>query len=32
MTGQVEYYNSFGNQYRESILACPEPELWTTDI
>jgi 2-polyprenyl-3-methyl-5-hydroxy-6-metoxy-1,4-benzoquinol methylase len=31
MPGQVSYYNQFGNLYKESILACPEPHLWTTD-
>lgn len=31
MAGQVEYYNRFGERYREDILACPEPEFWTTD-
>jgi 2-polyprenyl-3-methyl-5-hydroxy-6-metoxy-1,4-benzoquinol methylase len=28
---QIKYYNTFGDTYRQSILACPEPELWTTD-
>lgn len=28
---QVEYYNRFGEQFRSSILGCPQPELWTTD-
>jgi 2-polyprenyl-3-methyl-5-hydroxy-6-metoxy-1,4-benzoquinol methylase len=31
MSGQVEYYNDFGNKYADAILACPEPEFWTTD-
>lgn len=31
MPGQVNYYNHFGKKYEESILSCPEPELWTTD-
>lgn len=31
MPDQVEYYNRFGELYREDILACPEPEFWTTD-
>ena len=31
MTSQIEYYNHFGEQYTESIINCPEPELWTTD-
>jgi 2-polyprenyl-3-methyl-5-hydroxy-6-metoxy-1,4-benzoquinol methylase len=31
MPGQVDYYDRFGNQNRESILICPEPEFWTTD-
>ena len=31
MDGQVEYYDRFGEIYRQSILDCPEPELWTTD-
>jgi 2-polyprenyl-3-methyl-5-hydroxy-6-metoxy-1,4-benzoquinol methylase len=31
MPGQVGYYNDFGIENRDSILACPEPELWTTD-
>ena len=28
---QVEYYNRFGEQFRQSILSSPQPELWTTD-
>lgn len=28
---QVDYYNRFGEQFRTSILSCPQPELWTTD-
>jgi len=28
---QVDYYNHFGVLNRQCILACPEPELWTTD-
>ena len=31
MSAQIKYYNQFGNSYRQSILSCPEPELWTTD-
>jgi len=31
MPGQVNYYNDFGEIYKQSILSCPEPELWTTD-
>lgn len=31
MPGQVNYYNHFGELYEDSILSCPEPELWTTD-
>ena len=31
MPDQVEYYNRFGELYREDILTCPEPEFWTTD-
>lgn len=31
MSAQIKYYNQFGNAYRQSILSCPEPELWTTD-
>ena len=31
MPGQTGYYNQFGVLNRESILACPEPEYWTTD-
>jgi 2-polyprenyl-3-methyl-5-hydroxy-6-metoxy-1,4-benzoquinol methylase len=31
MPDQVEYYNRFGEFYREDILTCPEPEFWTTD-
>jgi 2-polyprenyl-3-methyl-5-hydroxy-6-metoxy-1,4-benzoquinol methylase len=31
MSDQVNYYNHFGNLYKDSILSCPEPELWTTD-
>jgi 2-polyprenyl-3-methyl-5-hydroxy-6-metoxy-1,4-benzoquinol methylase len=31
MSNQVNYYNYFGELYAESILSCPEPELWTTD-
>ena len=32
MADQVNYYNYFGTQYSESILACSVPELWTTDF
>lgn len=31
MSGQINYYNHFGKLNEESILSCPEPELWTTD-
>ncbi len=31
MDGQVDFYDRFGDLYRESILNCPEPEFWTTD-
>jgi 2-polyprenyl-3-methyl-5-hydroxy-6-metoxy-1,4-benzoquinol methylase len=31
MPDQVEYYNHFAELYKEDILACPQPELWTTD-
>jgi 2-polyprenyl-3-methyl-5-hydroxy-6-metoxy-1,4-benzoquinol methylase len=31
MPDQINYYNFFGKQYEKDILACPEPELWTTD-
>lgn len=31
MPDQVDYYNQFGELYREDILNCPEPQLWTTD-
>lgn len=31
MSGQVAYYNRFGEAFKEAILACPEPHLWTTD-
>lgn len=31
MAAQVRYYDQFGATHRQSILACPEPELWTTD-
>src|SRR5215470_5867380 len=31
MPDQVEYYNRFGELYKEDILTCPEPEFWTTD-
>lgn len=31
MPAQINYYNQFGNAYRQSILTCPEPEYWTTD-
>jgi 2-polyprenyl-3-methyl-5-hydroxy-6-metoxy-1,4-benzoquinol methylase len=31
MPDQVTYYNQFGEQFEQSILDCPEPELWTTD-
>lgn len=31
MPAQVDYYNRFGEEFTESILACPEPHLWTTD-
>ena len=28
---QAEYYDRFGARYRQNILECPEPEVWTTD-
>jgi 2-polyprenyl-3-methyl-5-hydroxy-6-metoxy-1,4-benzoquinol methylase len=31
MSGQVDYYDRFGQEFAASILDCPEPELWTTD-
>lgn len=31
MSGQINYYNHFGEIHKENILSCPEPELWTTD-
>jgi 2-polyprenyl-3-methyl-5-hydroxy-6-metoxy-1,4-benzoquinol methylase len=31
MPDQVEYYDRFGELYKENILTCPEPEFWTTD-
>ena len=31
MPAQTDYYNRFGNEFREAILACPEPHLWATD-
>jgi 2-polyprenyl-3-methyl-5-hydroxy-6-metoxy-1,4-benzoquinol methylase len=31
MPDQVEYYNRFGESYRDDILTCPEPQFWTTD-
>ncbi len=31
MNNQVSYYNSFGKQFEQSILDCPEPAVWTTD-
>lgn len=31
MSAQVDYYNRFGELYKDSILSCPEPEYWTTD-
>ncbi len=31
MPDQVNYYNQFGEMHEDSILSCPEPELWTTD-
>jgi cyclopropane fatty-acyl-phospholipid synthase-like methyltransferase len=31
MPGQINYYNQFGDLYKQSILDCPEPEYWTTD-
>jgi 2-polyprenyl-3-methyl-5-hydroxy-6-metoxy-1,4-benzoquinol methylase len=31
MPAQVDYYNRFGELYKDSILACSEPEYWTTD-
>ena len=32
MPNQVQYYNDFGNQYRDEIIACDNPAIWTTDI
>jgi 2-polyprenyl-3-methyl-5-hydroxy-6-metoxy-1,4-benzoquinol methylase len=31
MPEQIEYYNRFGELYKNAILSCPEPHLWTTD-
>ncbi|HUC81771.1 MAG TPA: class I SAM-dependent methyltransferase [Flavisolibacter sp.] len=31
MSSQIEYYNRFGREFKEQILSCPEPHLWTTD-
>ncbi len=31
MPAQVNYYNSFGIEFREAILASPQPHLWATD-
>lgn len=31
MPDQVNYYNHFGVMHEDSILSCPEPQLWTTD-
>lgn len=31
MPSQINYYNHFGEQHTDSIINCPEPELWTTD-
>lgn len=31
MPSQIEYYNRFGEAFKEQIIACPEPHLWTTD-
>ena len=31
MQEQVSYYNDFGKRFGESILACDEPQYWTTD-
>lgn len=31
MPAQIEYYNRFGDEFKNDILACPEPHLWTTD-
>lgn len=31
MRDQVNYYDRFGKKHAASILACPEPEYWTTD-
>lgn len=32
MPDQISYYDSFGSQFEKDILACPEPETWTTDF
>ena len=31
MPDQVEYYNHFAELYKNDILSCPQPDLWTTD-
>ena len=31
MPSQIEYYNRFGQEFKEQILSCPEPHLWATD-
>lgn len=31
MPSQIEYYDRFGKEFKEQIIACPEPHLWTTD-
>jgi 2-polyprenyl-3-methyl-5-hydroxy-6-metoxy-1,4-benzoquinol methylase len=31
MSSQIEYYNRFGEEFKDQILVCPEPQLWTTD-
>lgn len=31
MSSQTRYYNRFGREFKEAILACPQPQWWTTD-
>lgn len=31
MLDQTRYYDQFGSLHAQSILTCPQPELWTTD-
>lgn len=32
MANQVAYYANFASRFKEQIISCPEPWLWTTDM